>query len=401
MSCLAARSHAANQSRVEGAVLDGEPQGDVAMRGRSERQRAMFVAFDVEERVPADHPPRAIKRRCDAILAAISRDFDRACGRTGRVGIPPDSLPKALLLRALFGVPSRRRLCEACKFNVLCRWFIDRPLEEPTRTPETLSTNRERAESRGPIGEFFELVVAEGIGEGLVGDDRFAVDGALVRSLAGHKSARPVGDGRDDDAASGAGAFLRAVESRGITPHMAMPWGKIRGEGVEHEAHRRMRRRLRSRAYRVSRLLPWRIEPVIGRREHIGGLGRLPSCARRTVWIPGGSAPATIFPSRASPSAARSRPACSDECRVAGGDAGDDYGRTLIRQLVPMTSRTRLRSAGSTSRSNHGFRLAHIWFRGDGCGSTIRSGSSLRAIRTPSVRFSASAAGRGDDRSKA
>jgi transposase len=88
------------------------------MRGQRERQQSMFVAFDVVERIPDDHPFREIKRRCDSILAAMSRDFDRCYGKTGRVGIPPESLLKALLLRALFGIPasaaSARRASSMC-----------------------------------------------------------------------------------------------------------------------------------------------------------------------------------------------------------------------------------------------------------------------------------------------
>jgi len=134
----------------------------------------------------------------------MSRDFDACYGRTGRVGIPPESLLKALLLRALFGIPSERQLCEACEFNVLCRWFLDWPLERPMWTPEAFSMNRERFEGRALVTKFFERVVAEGIEEGLVGDDRFSVDGSLIRSLAGHKSVRPIDGDRGDDA-SGAG----------------------------------------------------------------------------------------------------------------------------------------------------------------------------------------------------
>ena len=169
------------------------------MRGRRERQQSMFVAFNMEERVPEDHPLREIKRRCDRILASMSRDFDACYGSTGRVGIPPESLFKALLLRALFGVPSERRLCEACEFNILYRWFLDWPLERPMWTPEAFSMNRERFEGRALVAKFFERVVAEGIAEGLVGDDRFSVDGTLIRSLAGHKSVRPIDEDRDDD----------------------------------------------------------------------------------------------------------------------------------------------------------------------------------------------------------
>lgn len=341
------------------------------MRGQRERQQSMFVAFNVEERVPDDHPLREIKRRCDRILAAMSRDFDRCYGSTGRVGIPPESLLKALLLRVLFGIPSERRLCEACEFNVLYRWFLDWPLERPMWTPEAFSMNRERFERRALITKFFERVVAEGIEEGLVGDDRFSVDGSLIRSLAGHKSVKPIGEDRGDDDASGgggdlngwsnfkgkkrsnkthrsvvdpearlasrggeahlchslhaladartgfiarvavyaadgwaerrcalamldrverrhglrprtlaadagygAGEFLREVEQRGITPHAAMPRGKIKGDSAEHRARRRMRRRKQTKGYRVSQRLRRFIEPVIGWCKRVGGLAR-------------------------------------------------------------------------------------------------------------------------------
>lgn len=169
------------------------------MRGRPESQQAIFVAFNVEDRVPADHPLRDIKRRCDAILASMSRDFDKAYGATGRVGIRPESLLKCLLLCALFGIPSERRLCEACEFNVLYRWFIDWPIETAMWTPEVFSMNRERFEVHGFVRRFFDRVVAEGIAEGLIGDDRFSVDGTLIRSLAGHKSIRPIEQQKDDD----------------------------------------------------------------------------------------------------------------------------------------------------------------------------------------------------------
>jgi len=211
------------------------------MRGQRERQQSMFVAFNIEERVPDDHPLREIKRRCDRILAAMSRDFDRCYGTTGRVGIPPESMLKALLLRALFGIPSERRLCEACEFNVLYRWFLDWPLERPMWTPEVFSMNRERFEGRALVTKFFERVVAEGL---------------VV------------------DAGYGAGEFLREVESRGITPHAAMPRGKIKGDSEAHRARRWMRRCTRTKAYRVSQRLRRFIEPVIGWCKHVSGLAR-------------------------------------------------------------------------------------------------------------------------------
>ncbi len=333
------------------------------MRGRVERQQSMFVAFDLEQHIPEDHPLRPIKRWCDALLAGMSRDFDAAYGLCGRKGIPPESLIKCLLLRALFGIPSERRLCEACEFNLLYRWFIDRPLGEPMWTPEAFSMNRDRFELHDLVRKFFDRLVAEGILAGLIGDDRFSVDGTLIRSLAGHKSVRPIdhddehdgnswgqfkgqtrsnathrsvvdpearlmrkggeahlrhsmhlltdaasglvvglrvdtADGRAErrnallmldharrrhglrprvvaaDAGYGAGEFLCALESRGITPHAALPGSKIGGDSEQHRARRRMRRRTRTKGYRVSQRLRRMIEPVIGWCKQTGGLGR-------------------------------------------------------------------------------------------------------------------------------
>jgi len=177
------------------------------MRGRTDRQQTMFVAFDVESRVPEDHPLRPIKRWCDRILAAMSRNFDQAYGDTGRIGIPPECLIKALLLRALFSIPSERRLCEAIEYNWLYRWFIDWPIERTMWTPEAFSMNRDRFELHGLVEKFFNRVVSEGVAEQLIGDEHFTVDGTLIRSMAGHKSVKPIDESDHDDDLNGWSSF--------------------------------------------------------------------------------------------------------------------------------------------------------------------------------------------------
>ena len=66
-------------------------------------------------------------------------------------------------------------------------------------TPEAFSMNRERFELHDLVRKFFDRLVAEGVTEGLVGDDRFSVDGTLIRSLAGHKSIQPIKQDENDD----------------------------------------------------------------------------------------------------------------------------------------------------------------------------------------------------------
>ena len=166
------------------------------MRGRVSRQQSMFVAFDLEQFVPAEHPLRKIKLWADGVLADMGRDFNRAYGTTGRPGIPPERLIKALLLQALYSIPSQTRLVDAIQYNLLYRWFLDLPLAEDAWTQEAFSMNRERFELHDLCRKFFDRVVAEGIEHELVSPDHFTCDGTLIRSLASHKSLAPI-DGAD------------------------------------------------------------------------------------------------------------------------------------------------------------------------------------------------------------
>lgn len=162
------------------------------MRGRVPRQQTMFVAFDLEQFVPAGHPLRKVKRWADAVLSEMSRDFSKAYGTTGKPGIAPERLIKALLLQALYSIPSETKLVEAIQYNLLYRWFLDLPLEEDAWTQEAFSMNRGRFELHDLYRKFFDRVVAECIDQRLASPDHFTIDGTLIRSLASHKSLSPV-----------------------------------------------------------------------------------------------------------------------------------------------------------------------------------------------------------------
>jgi len=191
------------------------------MRGRVPRQQTMFVAFDLEQRVPAEHPLRKIKRWADGVLSEMSRDFNKAYGATGKPGIPPERLIKALLLQALYSIPSETRLVDAIQYNLLYRWFLDLPLEEDAWTQEAFSMNRERFEVHDLYRKFFDRVVAEGIEKKLASPDHFTIDGTLIRSLASHKSLKPIdagaakGERNKDDDGPDAGSRDASVDWRG------------------------------------------------------------------------------------------------------------------------------------------------------------------------------------------
>jgi len=89
------------------------------MRGHVTKRQPLFLMLDVEAMVPADHPLRPIKRRCDTILSAMRRDFNRAYSRMGRPSVPPEQMLKALVLQALYSIPSETKLMEHIRFNLL------------------------------------------------------------------------------------------------------------------------------------------------------------------------------------------------------------------------------------------------------------------------------------------
>ncbi|NJO33545.1 MAG: IS5/IS1182 family transposase, partial [Rhodospirillales bacterium] len=47
------------------------------MRGSDARSGSLFSYVDLESRVPAKHPVRAIKTIVDDVLAALDADFER------------------------------------------------------------------------------------------------------------------------------------------------------------------------------------------------------------------------------------------------------------------------------------------------------------------------------------
>jgi len=106
------------------------------MRGNVDRQHTMFVMINVETRIPKDHPLRAVKLRCDNILEHMRKDFNKAYSHTGRSGVSPEQLLKALLLQALYSIRSEIQLMQAIEFNLLYRWFLDIRGDTNVWTPE-------------------------------------------------------------------------------------------------------------------------------------------------------------------------------------------------------------------------------------------------------------------------
>ena len=163
------------------------------MRGADEQPGSMFSYVSLEERVPPDHPLRAIRRITDRALDRLSPQLGRLYIHFGRPSIPPERLLRALLLQALYTIRSERQLMEQLDYNLLFRWFVGLGIDDAVWAPTTFTKNRDRLLTGDIAAAFFDAILIHAETERLLSDDHFTVDGTLLEAWASHKSFKPKG----------------------------------------------------------------------------------------------------------------------------------------------------------------------------------------------------------------
>jgi transposase len=158
------------------------------MRGDDQQQDGMWSYISAEQRVPADHPLRPIRKMADRVLRELSPLFESLYAKTGRPSVPPEKLLRALLLQLLYTIRSERLLMEQLDYNMLFRWFVGLSMDDPVWSPTVFTKNRERLLEGDVARAFFEKVVEQARTRQLLSDEHFTVDGTLIEAWAGHKS---------------------------------------------------------------------------------------------------------------------------------------------------------------------------------------------------------------------
>jgi transposase len=79
------------------------------MRGTDERSGGLFNYVDLEARVRADHPLRAIGSIVNDALRDLAPDFGALYSTIGRPSVAPERLLRAMLLQAFYSVRSERQ----------------------------------------------------------------------------------------------------------------------------------------------------------------------------------------------------------------------------------------------------------------------------------------------------
>ena len=166
------------------------------MRGDDRQPDSMFSYISPEQRVPKDHPLRAIRTLVDDVLRGMSHDFDALYSRIGRPSIPPERLLRAQLLQVFYSIRSERLLMEQLDYNILFRWFVGLSMDEPVWDPTVFTKNRDRLLTHETARSFFHHVWAQAAP--LMSDEHFTVDGTLIEAWASQKSFQRKDGGPDD-----------------------------------------------------------------------------------------------------------------------------------------------------------------------------------------------------------
>src|SRR5258705_2199304 len=166
------------------------------MRGDERNQDGMFSYVSLEQRVPVDHPLRAVRKLTDKVLESLSGEFDELYAAGGRPSVAPEYLLRALLLQVFYSVRSERLLVEQIDYNLLFRWFVGLGMDDAVWNHAVFSKNRDRLLTSEVAQRFFAEVNRQG--KKFMSDEHFTVDGTLIQAWASQKSFRKK-DGTDDD----------------------------------------------------------------------------------------------------------------------------------------------------------------------------------------------------------
>ena len=172
------------------------------MRGGDERSGELFSYVDLEARVRADHPLRAIRAIANEALASLEREFAALYAPIGRPSIPPEKLLRAMLLQAFYSIRSERQLMERLEYDLLFRWFVGIGIEDAVWDHSVFSKNRDRLLEGDIAAKFLAAVLAQPRVKKLLSTDHFSVDGTLIEAWASMKSFKPK-DGADDPPSGG------------------------------------------------------------------------------------------------------------------------------------------------------------------------------------------------------
>jgi len=188
------------------------------MRGNDGQQDGVFSYVSLEQRVPASHPLRAIRKMVDEALGQLSGRFEQLYAATGRPSIAPEKLLRALLLQALYGKRSERLLMEELDYSLLFRWFVGLAMDDEVWDATVFSKNRDRLIGGEIASQFFLAVQGQLASSGLLSDEHFTVDGTMLEAWASRRSFHAKAEPPQRGSGQGGKRLLRDTHESGSDP---------------------------------------------------------------------------------------------------------------------------------------------------------------------------------------
>lgn len=144
-----------------------------------------YHQINLEQRVPQNHLLRKIQAQID--FDFIYAEVQDSYGGNGNVSVPPPVILKMLLLLVLYNVRSERELMDTIPFRLDWLWFLGYDLDSEVPDHSVLSKARARFGVEAFRG-FFERIVWQCVGAGLVDGGKLFVDASLVDADASNNS---------------------------------------------------------------------------------------------------------------------------------------------------------------------------------------------------------------------
>ena len=203
----------------------------IGMRGDDQKQTAMYSYVTLAQRIPADHPARAIRAMVDRALQRMDAELEQLYSSTGRPSIAPERLLRASLLMILYSIRSERQLMEQMNYNLLFRWFVGLEMDDPVWDVTVFTKNRERLMDGEVSQRLLESVLVEARQHELLSEEHFTVDGTLIQAWASARSFQPKSDPPGPRSGSGSkGALLLRDRVESTTDPEARLYKKSAGD---------------------------------------------------------------------------------------------------------------------------------------------------------------------------
>jgi len=153
-------------------------------------QPSLFYKFNLDQRVPAEHPLRIIGGLID--FDFIYEEVEEFYGTVGKPSIPPPVILKLMFLLAYENVASERQLLATLPLRLDWLWFLGMDLDSDIPDHSVLSKARTRWGTEA-FRSFFQRVIYQANEAGLIDGRRIFCDGSLFNANASRKSVVTVG----------------------------------------------------------------------------------------------------------------------------------------------------------------------------------------------------------------